>query len=207
MSERHDDKNGSLVRRLRETSDDWPAAALVVLEQEAADRVEQLERELATARSSTRETTWHWGNPGVYAAWRFAAMTPLGRSRAALPANIRKTLEESNLPIEVATAIADLCESPRPEVGAHWVYAAAEAHRDLVMGMESIYGHTGSMHLLDMLNSIVKGDMSPTKACRWLGWIQASLNEAGVATLEELKAINKAASKSSRSPPAPQEKP
>lgn len=41
-------------------------------------------------------------------------MTPLDRSRAALPANIRKTLEESNLPIEVATAIADLCEM-RPE--------------------------------------------------------------------------------------------
>lgn len=33
--------------------------------------------------------------------------------------NIRKTLEESNLPVEVATAIADLCESrQRPEADA-----------------------------------------------------------------------------------------
>ena len=37
-------------------------------------------------------------------------MTPFERSRAALPSDIRRTLEESNLPIEVATAIADLCE-------------------------------------------------------------------------------------------------
>ena len=36
--------------------------------------------------------------------------TPLTRSAAALPANIRKALEGSNLPIEQATAIADLCE-------------------------------------------------------------------------------------------------
>lgn len=35
---------------------------------------------------------------------------PATRSAAALPADIRRTLEESNLPIEVATAIADLCE-------------------------------------------------------------------------------------------------
>ena len=40
--------------------------------------------------------------------------TPFSRSRAALPENIRKTLEASNLPIEVATAIADLCEE-KPE--------------------------------------------------------------------------------------------
>lgn len=40
--------------------------------------------------------------------------SPIDRSRAALPANIRKTLEESNLPVEVATAIADLCEGLLP---------------------------------------------------------------------------------------------
>jgi hypothetical protein len=33
-----------LVKRLRETSDDWPAC-LVALEQEAADHIEKLERE------------------------------------------------------------------------------------------------------------------------------------------------------------------
>ena len=43
-------------------------------------------------------------------------MTPFERSRAALPSDIRRTLEESNLPIEVATAIADLCEQRAEEV-------------------------------------------------------------------------------------------
>ena len=43
-------------------------------------------------------------------------MTPFERSRAELPKDIRKALEESNLPIEVATAIADVCEQ-RAEVG------------------------------------------------------------------------------------------
>ena len=38
-----------LVKRLRESDDDWPAA-LVVLEREAADRIEELERELAQVR-------------------------------------------------------------------------------------------------------------------------------------------------------------
>ena len=42
-------------------------------------------------------------------------MTPFERSRAELPKDIRKALEESNLPIEVATAIADVCEQ-RAEV-------------------------------------------------------------------------------------------
>ena len=40
-------------------------------------------------------------------------MTPFERSQAALPVNIRKTLEESNLPVEVATAIADEIERLR----------------------------------------------------------------------------------------------
>lgn len=42
--------------------------------------------------------------------------TPLDRSRAALPENVRKVLEESNLPVEVATAIADALEFARPAV-------------------------------------------------------------------------------------------
>lgn len=38
-------------------------------------------------------------------------MTPLERSRKALEGvNIRKVLEESNLPVEIVTAIADRCE-------------------------------------------------------------------------------------------------
>ena len=43
--------------------------------------------------------------------------TPFSRSRAALPENIRKTLEASNLPIDVATAIADLCEEKLTKAG------------------------------------------------------------------------------------------
>ena len=45
--------------------------------------------------------------------------SPLDRSRAALPYNIRKTLEESNLPVEVAVAIADELDRLR----AGWIEA------------------------------------------------------------------------------------
>ena len=40
--------------------------------------------------------------------------TPMTRSNSVLPTNIRKALEESNLPIEQAVAIADLCEGLLP---------------------------------------------------------------------------------------------
>ena len=40
-----------LVKRLRETSDDWPAC-LVALEQEAADRIEKLETALQRANAN-----------------------------------------------------------------------------------------------------------------------------------------------------------
>lgn len=42
--------------------------------------------------------------------------SPATRSAAAIPSNIRRTLEESNLPIEVATAIADRLDAPCEEV-------------------------------------------------------------------------------------------
>lgn len=79
----------------------------------------------------------------------------------------------------------------------HWVYAAAEAHRTFVLGMSKTSGDNGSLHLLKMLDQI-KAGMSPTKACRWLGWIQASLAASGDMTLDELKAINKNASTTDR---------
>ena len=45
-------------------------------------------------------------------------MTPFDRSKDALERiSVRKVLEESNLPIEIATAIADALEAPRPEDG------------------------------------------------------------------------------------------
>ena len=81
----------------------------------------------------------------------------------------------------------------------HWVYSVAEAHRPLIAKMTTIYGHTGSLHLLYMLDEIASGKMSPTKACRWLGWMQAAIHRDGKATLAELKAINKNASLDSRS--------
>lgn len=77
----------------------------------------------------------------------------------------------------------------------HWVYAAAEAHRPLVLKMMKWGGHGGRDHLLHMLREIAKSGMSPTKACRWLGWIQGSLYAEAIATLDELKAINLAASR------------
>ena len=43
-------------------------------------------------------------------------MTPFDRSKDVLERiSVRKVLEESNLPIEIATAIADALEAPRPE--------------------------------------------------------------------------------------------
>jgi len=79
----------------------------------------------------------------------------------------------------------------------HWVYAAAEEHRPLAARVIVTGQHNGAVHLLWMLDQIKyrnRGLESPTKACRWLGWIQACLYVAGVASLEDLKAINKRSS-------------
>lgn len=46
-------------------------------------------------------------------------------------------------------------------------------------------------HLVNMYDQIAAGDFSPTKMGRWLGWAQASVVAAGIATLDEMKAINK----------------
>ena len=60
--------------------------------------------------------------------------SPIDRSRAALPENIRKTLEESNLPVEVATAIADLCDGLiRPEARA---IEALQTVREMIRGQQ-----------------------------------------------------------------------
>lgn len=48
-------------------------------------------------------------------------VTPLERSRKVLEGlDVRLVLEHSGLPVEIATAIADLCEHRRPEVGPTW---------------------------------------------------------------------------------------
>lgn len=83
----------------------------------------------------------------------------------------------------------------------HWVFAASEQHRRAVERMHHQLGPCGSIHLLAMLNAIRDGDFSPTKACRWLGWVQGALCSEGVMSLDECKAINKAASDASSERP------
>lgn len=46
-------------------------------------------------------------------------------------------------------------------------------------------------HILDMNEEIQKEVVTGEKAHRWLGWIQACAYQAGLATLDELKQINK----------------
>lgn len=89
-----------------------------------------------------------------------------------------------------------------PELPAdrHWVYEAADRHRQLVLKMPASLGALGSDHIGWMIGQVAAGKMSPTKACRWLGWIQAALCAAGVLSLDEAKAINKAASDSQPAP-------
>lgn len=78
----------------------------------------------------------------------------------------------------------------------HWVFAAAEAHRPLVDKISDVYclRADGPDHCREMLDKIRDAGFSPTKACRWLGWIQGVLCAHDIASLDELKAINKAAS-------------
>lgn len=82
--------------------------------------------------------------------------------------------------------------------GEHWVTEAARMTRPAVLGMDAGSKACGPNstrgHLLYMLEGIEAGMMSPTKACRWLGWVQACLYCNGVLPLEDAKAINKAAS-------------
>ena len=46
-------------------------------------------------------------------------------------------------------------------------------------------------HVLGMLDQIVSGSIYGEKAHRWLGWAQACMCHGKVATLDELKQINK----------------
>lgn len=46
-------------------------------------------------------------------------------------------------------------------------------------------------HILTMCDMIICGEVSDEKAHRWLGWIQACMCHGQVATLKELKQINK----------------
>ena len=46
-------------------------------------------------------------------------------------------------------------------------------------------------HLEDMWRRVSREVFSDSKLGRWLGWAQATVVASGVATLEEMKAINK----------------
>lgn len=46
-------------------------------------------------------------------------------------------------------------------------------------------------HMVDMLTTVETGEFSYGKQCRWLGWMQAATVAAGIATLDDMKAINK----------------
>lgn len=71
----------------------------------------------------------------------------------------------------------------------HWVYAATEACRDLVNLVPDGAEYWNREHLIDMMRKIPS--LSPTKANRWLGWIQACICFYRVATLQDLKEINR----------------
>ena len=83
----------------------------------------------------------------------------------------------------------------------HWVFAAAEAHRPLLEKWATVrHDALCRDHARWMLDKIRDEGFSATKACRWLGWVQAALNLDGV-PLDELKRINKAASDAAKNAP------
>lgn len=107
--------------------------------------------------------------------------------------------------------VAALNASARPEALCNdWVKDAARSTNARVWGCtndaipdETVLDSPISLHhVTEMLGKIVRGEITGTKAHRWLGWAQAIICVGGGATLDELKAINKAASDalSARSP-------
>lgn len=70
------------------------------------------------------------------------------------------------------------------------VQIAARRTLPLSHTIPSIDPHTGRAHVRHMLEQIIRGDITGTKAHRWLGWVQACVCFHGGATLDELKEIN-----------------
>ena len=105
-----------------------------------------------------------------------------------------KTIEiEKRWKQRAEQAEADLAKA-REDAGQHWVYAAVEACAPFIERVVDGSNEVSRPHLRYMLGELRLRRMSATKACRWLGWIQAAIYADGSATLEQLKAINKAAS-------------
>lgn len=76
----------------------------------------------------------------------------------------------------------------------HWVYSAAEACRPFLRKIPTGKGSCHREHISSMIREVARGEFTSTKACRWLGWIQAAIVFGGAATLADMKAINRAAS-------------
>jgi len=49
----------------------------------------------------------------------------------------------------------------------------------------------GKRHLHDMVDKIIRGEISGEKAHRWLGYLQGAVVVGGGADLEQVKMINK----------------
>lgn len=79
---------------------------------------------------------------------------------------------------EVAQNI--LTEEFGPDKPSGWVYS------------ERSFDGMGHNHLRWMLEELAKGQMSPTKACRWLGFAQALMLIYGISSLDREKARNQA---------------
>lgn len=64
--------------------------------------------------------------------------------------------------------------------------------RVLRMPEIKLLGHPslGLQHIVDMHVQIKTSEMSDTKLCRWLGWMQAAIVAWGCASLEDMKQIN-----------------
>lgn len=53
------------------------------------------------------------------------------------------------------------------------------------------YGSLSPAHLLFMAETLGRQELgSETKACRWLGWLQAGMVNLGMLTLEDMKQMN-----------------
>lgn len=146
------------------------------------------------ARAGAREASARLGELlDDYGRAYFSAMTHGGKHHSQERANAARK------------ALCDFYAAPFVEVeerttGAHWVFDATQKMRpylDRMVGPRP--GHVDihpcrKQHLSEMIDKVTPGAMSATKACRWLGWIQASIVAAGAASLDTMKEINKAAS-------------
>jgi hypothetical protein len=103
-----------------------------------------------------------------------------------LAASTRPTVEREWAPQAAAHLLLRICR--RLGKNDPWPTEGDEALREL--------------HVRDMLMRVANGEITGRKAHRWLGWAQCAAVAAGVGTLEDMKAINKAASDEAEATPS-----